>query len=359
MDNTNTQAFQIEKLVTSFNCILRIIKETESIQKTAQVKLNRLKTAYMDLIKDNKKKVFLFCLDSFYFQYKSFQLEYDNLEKGLKFINNRMYCDYYKLFMIIMESVKNKTIELDNFEHREYTPYKDLEPFLEYQINDIKDIHTEILNVIRILFQQFSKRHNSIENYNHDHNIGFSISNFLNTLNYENKILNEQILLYMNYIAFFHISQRRHLKRMYMKFKNFYQEVDDNIRTNESFSIDDISVNQTIDDDEDSIGNNSEILANTDWEGEEKNLNFNNADTSVRNVFKDVDDNSIHSDYTGNISHTHSIHSLEVVEIQHPSSSPNVAQQIKHLNTKPSIVVPDTVVPKTVVQTDISNEYQF
>jgi hypothetical protein len=352
MDNTNTQAFQIEKLVTSFNCILRIIKETESIQKTAQVKLNRLKTAYMDLIKDNRKKVFLFCLDSFYFQYKSFQLEYDNLEKGLKFINNRMYCDYYKLFMIIMDSAKNKTIEIDSFEHREYTPYKDLEPFLEYQMNDIKDIHNDILNVIRILFQQFSNRHNSIENYNHEHNIGFSISNFINTLNYENRILNEQISLYMNYIAFFHISQRRHLKRMYMKFKSFYQEVDDNIRTNESFSIDDISVNQTINDDEESIGNNSEILANTDWavvsNGDHEH---NNIPNSIGNVFDPLDDNvSVNSDQSLK---TASVKSLNIVDIPIRSHSSPVAERIDQFN-KSAIVAPEPL-----IQDDASNNNQF
>lgn len=355
MENTNTQAFQIEKLITSFNCILRIIKETESIQKTAQVKLNRLKTAYLDLIKDNKKKVFLFCLDSFYFQYKSFQLEYDNLEKGLKFINNRMYCDYYKLFMIIMESAKNKTIELNDFEHREYTPYKDLEPFLEYQLNDIKDIHNDILNVIRILFQQFSNRHNSIENYNHEHNIGFSISNFINTLNYENKILNEQISLYMNYIAFFHISQRRHLKRMYMKFKSFYQEVDDNIRTNESFSIDDISTNQTINDDEESIGNNSEILANTDWsEASNDNSNhFDNVNNSIDNVFEPLNDNA--SVISNNSNKNTSIKSLEIVTIPIDlPSSPNVAEKISQFNSKSAVFISEPI-----IQNDASINNQF
>lgn len=238
----NTHSFQIEKLMSSFTCILDIVKNTENIQKIAHTKLNRLKTTYTEMIRNNNKKNFLFCLDSFYFQYKTFQLEYDNLEKSLKFINNRIYCDYYKLIMIITNNAKHNIIDLGNYEHRDYVPYRDLEPFYEYQINDIKDIHSDILNTIRILFQQYSNRQISIENYNQSHDIGFTISNFINTLQFENRNLNEQIMLYVNYIAFFHISQKQYLQRIYAKFEEFYKDVENNICRNQSFSIDDINV---------------------------------------------------------------------------------------------------------------------
>jgi hypothetical protein len=150
--------------------------------------------------------------------------------------------------MIITNCAKHKTIDLGDFEHREYIPYKDLEPFYEYQLNDIKDLHNDILNAIRILFQQYSDRKITIENYNQSHDIGFSISNFINTLQFENRNLNEQIMLYVNYIAFFHISQKQYLKRIYMKFEEFYKDVENNICTNQHFSINDIHIDHTFND---------------------------------------------------------------------------------------------------------------
>ena len=249
----SNHAFEINKLKMSFQNIMRSVDEINKIKLHAHQKLNRLRDAYFKLIENNSKKVFLFCLDSFYFQYKSFQLEYDNLEQTLSFINNRMYCDYYKLYNMMIESCKkNNFDESDNFELRQYVQYKDLEPFLEYRMEDIKDIHSNILHIISILYEQYSARHNSVAHYNDTHKIGFSISNFINTLQYENSILKEQVVLYTNYMAFFHISQGKYLKRIYAKIDNFYTEVESNIKSNVNFSIDDINESPILNSDHDS-----------------------------------------------------------------------------------------------------------
>jgi hypothetical protein len=246
----STHAFEINKLKTSFKNITHTIDEINKIKLHSHKKLNCLRDAYFKLIENNSKKVFLFCLDSFYFQYKSFQLEYDNLEKTLSFINNRMYCDYYKLYNMMIENCKKHNFDnSDNYELRQYIQYKDLEPFLEYRIEDIKDIHSNILHIISILYEHYSTRHDSMTHYNDTHKIGFSISNFINTLQYENSILMEQTVLYTNYIAFFHISQGKYLKRMYSKIENFYNEVESNIKSNVNFSIKDINENPILNSD--------------------------------------------------------------------------------------------------------------
>ena len=113
----STHAFNLEKLKNSFNNILQLIDEISRIKLHANTKLNNLRDAYFKLIENNNKKVFLFCLDSFYFQYKSFQLEYDNLEKGLAFINNRMYCDYYKLYHMIVDTIKTNIYNIRIWNH--------------------------------------------------------------------------------------------------------------------------------------------------------------------------------------------------------------------------------------------------
>jgi hypothetical protein len=153
-----------------------------------------------------------------------------------------MYCDYYKLYNIIIGFIKeNRTdLDIDELELKSYPTYKDLEPFQEYKLEDIKDIHSNILVLINKLYLQLNSKVDCVDHYNENHKIGFSISNFLNTLEYENRLLKEQISLYINYVSFFHISEKRQLNRLFMRMQEFYKEIDENININRTFSIADI-----------------------------------------------------------------------------------------------------------------------
>jgi hypothetical protein len=239
---SHSHAFQIEKLKNNFDNIITLKREIAKVKKVVSDKLTDLKKVYNDLIKTNSKKIFLFCLDSFYFQYKTFAMEMEHIDRFRALMNNRMYCDYYKLYGIILNYIKEnrEDLEIDDLELKTYPVYKDLEPFQEYKIDDIKDIHANILLLINKLYLKSYSKTDDIEHYNENHRVGFSISNFLNTLTYENKLLREQITLYINYISFFHISQRKQLTRLYGRMQEFYREVDDNININQTFSINDI-----------------------------------------------------------------------------------------------------------------------
>jgi len=236
-------AFHIEKLKTHFNNIITLKQEVSKIKTVVATKLADLKKVYNDLTKSNCKKTLLFCLDSFYFQYKTFTLEMEHIDRFRALMNNRMYCDYYKLYNIILDFIKeNKTdLEIDEIVVKTYPVYKDLEPFQEYKVEDIKDLHSNILILINQLYLKTESKDDVIDHYNENHRVGFSISNFLNTLSYENRLLREQITLYINYLSFFHISQRKQLNRLHMRMQEFYKEVDENININRTFSIHDIT----------------------------------------------------------------------------------------------------------------------
>jgi hypothetical protein len=239
---SHSHAFQIEKLKNDFDNIITVKREISKIKKVVAEKLAQLKTVYNDLVKANSKKIFLFCLDSFYFQYKTFAMEMEDIDRFRTLMNNRMYCDYYKLFHIILNYIKENRAELDisELELKTYPLYKDLEPFSEYKIEDIKEIHANILHILNKLYGITVEKLDNIDHYNEKHHVGFSISNFLNTLSYENKLLQEQIHLYVNYMSFFHISQKRQLSRLHVRMQDFYREVENNINVNKTFSIEDI-----------------------------------------------------------------------------------------------------------------------
>ena len=243
---SNTYIFQNEKLKNSFKNIISIKKEIGHTKNNVNNKLNQLKQLHSELIKANNKHIFLFCLDSFYYQYKIFAMEFEHIKKLRAILNNRMYCDYYKLHNIIIkfckEHIPEETINIQTF-----PVYKDLEPFQEYRIEDIVLLHESILHLINTLYTETQSKGDTILHYNDNHKVGFSISNFLNTLTHENRLLQEQITLFINYISFFHISQQKQLKKLHVRIGEFYNEVDENINMNCTYSIDDISNDDSFD----------------------------------------------------------------------------------------------------------------
>jgi hypothetical protein len=245
--STNVHNIHISKLKSDFSNIISIKSEIAKTKLLVSEKLQHLKTIYGELLKTNSKKIFLFCLDSFYFQYKTFAIEMDNIDRFRLLMNNRMYCDYYKLYNIILNTIKEcNEIVLDESEIKSFPVYKDLEPFQEYKVEDINDLHDNILLLINKLHSQSSSKKYNIDHYNEKHRIGFSISNFINTLEYENRLANEQISLYINYLSFFHISQKKQMQRLYSRIQEFHKEVNDNINVNQTFSIDDIKEEQKL-----------------------------------------------------------------------------------------------------------------
>ena len=239
----------IAKLRADFSNIIALKTEIVRVKEKVQEELGHLKDVYQELVKNNTKKSFVFCLDSFFFQYKLFTLEIENIDRFRILLNNRMYCEFYKLYNIIVSDINEKRIdvEIDTSGTREFPVYKDLEPFHEYKIDDIKDLHTNIMSLLNEMFSQYLLKTKNIDGYNENHRIGFSISNFINTLQHENKQLREQIMLYINYVSFFHISQKKQLKRVSDRINEFYNEVQSNININRTFSIDDIQIEERLD----------------------------------------------------------------------------------------------------------------
>ena len=139
----------IEKINREFHQILHVRDEIQQKHGEIQEKLGQLKEIHNGLIKNNNKKIFLFCLDSFYFHYKVLMIEMENLGKYISLINNRMYGDFYKLYnMILMQTTSNQLTSAS--ESKKYQVYKDLEPYREYNSQDTVNLHQDIMAIMKI-----------------------------------------------------------------------------------------------------------------------------------------------------------------------------------------------------------------
>lgn len=302
----NNLSHNLEKLKSTFHNILLLRNDVYKVKKQVNIKITDLKTIYGELSKNTTKKALLFSLDSFFFQYKLFSVELENIDRCRILLNNRMYCDYYKLYTLIVNYIKDNSEDLNadkKIEFYTFPPYKDLEPFQEYNLDDIKHIHDDIMKYIHFLYECYETNQTKITNYNGKTRIGFSISNLLNTLGHENMVLKQQMSLYINYLSFFHISQTKHLKSLLQRLKDFDSEIEENVNGNHAYSVDDVEEADSI-----------------------RKFDYNEYDeTPINEAIKDVVDNSSIS-----VKHiTHETSTRENIEPNIDNSSISVKSMTK------------------------------
>jgi regulator of extracellular matrix RemA (YlzA/DUF370 family) len=231
---------RLVKLKNDFNSIITIRNNVKNIFDILLVKIDKLKLFYAELVKDKRNNTFVFGLDSFYFQSKLIDIEYDDMKRFFLAINNRMYCEYFKLHKIINEYIcKNITDKkiIEIVKSNSYPVYKDLEPFKEYDIEIILDIHENILNLLGILISTLNNRENELEIHKTKQNIGLNIDNFITTFSFHITVLREKIIMFITYIEFFHKLHAKYLKRFNTKIQLMHTNIINDINFDESVEM--------------------------------------------------------------------------------------------------------------------------
>ena len=220
---------QLETIKTEFSIVKENIHAITNNLTTVKKKLDRLKQIYSNMISTNSnKKIFLFCLESFNFQIKSFSVDADNLHKSLLLVSNRVYCDYYKLLKLIR-------VIFDEYKYAfpkemvELPAYDVLNPLFEYSVDDIVKIHANVCLLIKTLIEYYDNNCDNIESYNTKSQTGICIFNFIKTLEYDNSVLKDQIILYLNYLDFFKTTQTKHLVKLLGKMDAFQKDISSEI----------------------------------------------------------------------------------------------------------------------------------
>lgn len=96
--------------------------------------------------------------------------------------------------------------------------------------NMFSDIISFILSLIDL-----SKTHNlELINFEGRGNMGLNIGNFLHTISYKNSILNEQILLFINYCEFFLQLHTKYYTRFITKLKIMFGQINHDIHFDDS-----------------------------------------------------------------------------------------------------------------------------
>jgi len=231
---------KLNKVKQTFNKIKDIRIAVVNIFATLEIKIGKLKSLANDFIKNNHETLFVFGLDSFMFQSKMIDYEYNDMQKYFSALNNRMYCEYYKLYKIVLEYIEqnsgisqNKTFEMIKANSK-FPIYKDLEPYKQYNFDTIEEVHKTIISLLNIINDYIVLKDTELENYKMKQYSGFNINNFVNTFDYNIIMVKQKLMLFMAYLEFFHNIHTKHFKRFSKKMKLMDDHINDDIQFDDS-----------------------------------------------------------------------------------------------------------------------------
>jgi hypothetical protein len=224
----------LEQLKKNFGTIKDIRNKVTNIFQILEEHLKKLKQTYAEFVLNNKQNLFVFGLDSFQFQSKLIDIEYDDMKRMFLAINNRMYCEYYKLYKIVVEYVKEyitdkKTLELVKTLNT-FPVYKDLEPYRQYNFELIQELHEHIILLLYGISDYIQNKENELQLHQKKQEIGLNINNFVTTFNFNIIMVKEKGMLFISYLDFFHTLHTKYLQRFSMKMNLIYSQVTHDIR---------------------------------------------------------------------------------------------------------------------------------
>ncbi len=214
---------------TQFDNIYKQIQQLGYIKKSIVGKLDQVKQIYGDMVKsNNNKKIFLLCLDSFHFQYKAFNVELNNLDRLYLLLSNRAYNDYCSTYALLHKHYVEYGLQIPT--ESMHKPYKDLEPFAEYTLDEICLAHNNSVQLLDGLKKKHKSNADSIISYKEKMMLGIRISSFIYTLEYDNSVLQDQIRLYDSYFQFYYEVQTKYFSGLLSKLKAFMGQIDGEIK---------------------------------------------------------------------------------------------------------------------------------
>lgn len=228
--------------INDFNTIKRLRTDLNNIFTEIDTKLNVLTHIYTDMVKTHVDKNYTLGLDSFHFQNKLIQMEYDNMKNVFNFIENRIYCEYYKLLKMLYDfinkEIKDKEI-VDKLliTHKHYPPYKDLEPTKIYDFNITTEINNTINNIIKGLKNYLIGKKEELNEKKQHSKMGINIDNMIHEQQYNVIILEERINMFENYLNTFGSHHSKYFSRLTIKVKLMLGVVNEDFHLKNSKSL--------------------------------------------------------------------------------------------------------------------------
>lgn len=228
-------------LKNEFADLVNIRNDVLNLLENLKTKIEKIKEIYSGFIKNNSNTMFVFGLDALHFQGRILDIEYDDMMRMFYAINNRMYCEYYKMHSIINEYMTeilkdNKLFDSVNLQHN-FPVYKDLEPTKQYDFEILKQIHEKIITLISTFNNFILFKEQELKTHKAKCSSGFNIDNFVNSFNYDIIMMRERETLYFSYMDYFHKLHTKYMKRFTTKVQLMYSQINNDIKFDNSIEL--------------------------------------------------------------------------------------------------------------------------
>lgn len=213
----------ITSVKKKFDNLLILRQDICAIFDILKGKLEVLQKIYTDLIKAHAHKSYVFGIDSFHFQNELIETDYLNLKAAFNSIDNRIYCEYYNLYLMI-QNYARKDIKEDKLTksvsfNQKFAPYKHLQKNNVYDIKTIKDMHLAIAACIVELESLLTAREADLRNDRQQSDLGLNIDNLVYTEMFVNQMLKAKIMMFYRYLEVFNEHHVKYFTRLLLKAK--------------------------------------------------------------------------------------------------------------------------------------------
>jgi hypothetical protein len=226
-----------------------IIKIRSAIKKRVEYieKIKKsIKQNYIECVEKESKNYF--GLDSVHFQNKLIELEFENMLKLYSYIDNRIYGDYYKLFVMMNDYLQDKLLpkQYDSIKEfqkkRSYPVYKDLDNFKVYDFDIINNIHQDVIHIIKKVYEIHDDNESIINTRQESLYYGINLDNYIINQQHLNKELLMTNSLHRNYICVYHTLHNNILDNFLKKIELFFEQINNHTIPEEKNEIFDSSL---------------------------------------------------------------------------------------------------------------------
>jgi len=226
---------QINNLKSDFTKIVDSIQRIASAFEKLEVKIANITNYYVDLIETNRDKMYVFSLDSFRFQIALLDREFEENKTFFKVINNRIYCEYYKICKTMCEYIFENYSEpyllnvAKAINETNLPVYDFVDPKKEYGICFVLTIHDNIIELFKSLHNYLQNKENELKEHSVKRKMGLNIDNFVFTFHYNNSVIRDKIKMFLEYMNFFHTMHLKNLTLMSKKLSIMAREINNDL----------------------------------------------------------------------------------------------------------------------------------
>ena len=204
-----------------FSEIILLRKQIQELFHRLEEKKKSMKDHYAMLVTNNDHQ--FFGLDSFRFQVKLAENELIFLNDQFILIDNRLYCDYYKLYNHVYDYY---VANLPNGVAKSVFPiYKDLEPTKVYDPDMVHKLYRDILLLIHKAYDTLDHEHRKRESEKRLTTSGIHIGNYVHNRVFTDTLIKTNIQLFEEYLNTYFIYHMTFLVNLKERLGMFLEHV--------------------------------------------------------------------------------------------------------------------------------------